>query len=924
MKTFEISELPCRAAQFITRENQLVASSDDLRISVYNYNTHERVTSFEAHADYIRGLAVHPALPIVLSASDDMTVKLWNWEQGWANTMVFEGHSHYVMNVMFNPKDSNTFATASLDRTVKVWNLNATTCNFTLSGHGRGLNCVDYFGGGEKPYIVTGADDHVVKVWDYQTKTCVQTLSGHSHNVTAVAFHPTLPLILTGSEDGTIRMWHASTYRLENTINYGLGRVWSIKCDPSSNKIAFGFDEGATMISLGREEPAVSMDSTGKIVVANHTKEVVGMSVKSVSADVEDGEILTLPSRDLGTCEVYPHALHHSPNGRFVSVCGDGEFIIYTSRAWRNKEFGSALEFVWAPDSAEYAIRETSSNFKIFKNFKERLSFKTDFTVSKMFGGNLLGLVTSGSVFFMDWATGGVVRKVDAVPTMIEWSESGEYVAVATSDAFFVLQYHPEVVAAAAAAGTAHPVEGVDGAFDVVFDSVETLTSGIWVGDCFIYTNTVNRLNYCVGSEIVTLAHMDKPMFLLGYLAKDNRLFVMDKSARVASYVLNQAVLEYQTAVLQAEFEIAAELLPAIPPEYHNRVARFLESQGYPEQALAVSSDPEHRFDLAVSLGRLELAREIALEDETDLKWRQLADLSLKSWKFDMAQECMERANNLTGLLLLYTSTADKAGLLDLGARAVAAEKHNIAFAAFLLSGDVDKCIDLLLDTGRPSEAAFMARTYKPSRVSDIVAIWRADLAKVNEAAANALADPMEYENLFPDIRLALEAEAWMAANSSDASSVDYAARIGDLARDIIAEARNGAFSHSVAAAPTHEAPAVEQEEAPAAAPAEPSVMETVVSAVVEAVETVEEVVEDVVDAVVGDAEVQDPVVEDVVEEEDKTEDVVAVENEEDEEVEEEVAAFEDVVEEDGDGDEDALDWGGDDDEGDDDIGDWE
>lgn len=36
---------------------------------------------------------------------------------------VFEGHSHYVMQVALNPKDPSTFATASLDRTVKVWSL---------------------------------------------------------------------------------------------------------------------------------------------------------------------------------------------------------------------------------------------------------------------------------------------------------------------------------------------------------------------------------------------------------------------------------------------------------------------------------------------------------------------------------------------------------------------------------------------------------------------------------------------------------------------------------------------------------------------------------------------------------------------------------------------------------------------------------
>ena len=60
-------------------------------------------------------------------------------------------------------------------------------------------------------------------------------------------------------------------------------------------------------------------------------------------------------------------------------MCGDGEYIIYTAMALRNKSFGSAQEFVWSSDSSVYAIREGSSSVKIFKNFKEQKSFKPDF-----------------------------------------------------------------------------------------------------------------------------------------------------------------------------------------------------------------------------------------------------------------------------------------------------------------------------------------------------------------------------------------------------------------------------------------------------------------------------------------------------------------------------------------------------------------
>eukprot|EP01106_Pelomyxa_sp_JSP_P004712 TRINITY_DN174_c0_g1_i6.p1 TRINITY_DN174_c0_g1~~TRINITY_DN174_c0_g1_i6.p1 ORF type:complete len:187 (+),score=66.60 TRINITY_DN174_c0_g1_i6:259-819(+) len=184
----------------------------------------KKVRALEAHSDYIRSLAVHPSLPYLLSSSDDMSIKLWDWDKNWHNVMVFEGHTHYVMQVAFNPKDPNTFASASLDKTIKIWQLNSANPNFTLEGHEKGVNCVDYIVDGDKPYLVSGADDKLVKVWDYQNKTCVSTLEGHTGNVSSVCYHPELPLLLSASEDGSICMWATPTHRPDKVLSYSLGR----------------------------------------------------------------------------------------------------------------------------------------------------------------------------------------------------------------------------------------------------------------------------------------------------------------------------------------------------------------------------------------------------------------------------------------------------------------------------------------------------------------------------------------------------------------------------------------------------------------------------------------------------------------------------------------------------------------------------
>ena len=82
--------------------------------------------------------------------------------------------------------------------------------------------------------------------------------------------------------------------------------------------------------------------------------------------------------------------------------------------------------------------------------------------------------------------------------------------------------------------------------------------------------------------------------------------------------------------------------------------------------------------------------------------------------------------------------------------------------------GRIEDCIDLLINTQRIPEAAFLARTYMPSLMGKVVALWKADLAKVSTRASQALADPTEYPNLFPDLEIALEIEDFFKRNRNN------------------------------------------------------------------------------------------------------------------------------------------------------------
>jgi len=383
---------------------------------------------------------------------------------------------------------------------------------------------------------------------------------------------------------------------------------------------------------MGCEEPAISMDNSGKIIWAKHNN-IKTANTKVNLDSVKDGEIMQLSVKDLGSCELYPHSLTHSPNGRFVAVCGDGEYIIYTALAWRNKSFGSAIEFVWATDSNEYAILDQNYQIRLYKHFKETdVKLNTPSNIEKINGGTLLSVQSQGLLCFFSWENGDCIRCMEINAKNVYWSDS-DLVVIVGDEFFYILRYNRLAYQRALEQNIQISNEGLEDAFEVLSEVNESVKCGFWVGDSFVYINSANRLNFTVGNQTNTLAYFDQNMYLLGYIPKDNRIYLSDKDINIYSYSLPQSVIEFETAILREDFDAAKMILPTIPNDQLNKIARFLESQKLYEMALSVSTDPEHKFTLSIQLNKLDIAFEIAKELDDINSWKKLSDEALTNWK---------------------------------------------------------------------------------------------------------------------------------------------------------------------------------------------------------------------------------------------------------------------------------------------------
>ncbi|KAL8140961.1 hypothetical protein V2J09_006982 [Rumex salicifolius] len=591
---FDMSEYHHECAKFIARKDWAVAGLRSKCIAVYNYSSRKRIARFEAHTSRLTSVAVHPTLPYVLSSSEDELIKLWDWDNGWACTRIFQAKCSYVMDVTFNPKDPNTFASANHDGTIKVWNLGSSDPDFSLDAHENRVNCVDYYTGNDKPWLISCSRDRTAKVWDYETRTCVGILEGHETWVITASFHPQLPIIVTGSAYGTVRYWNSITYR-----------------------VAIGYSSVLIVVKLGGDRPVACMDhKSGEILWAKH-EEIQIADIRHDQADYKatDGERLSLATVGCIPSNIYPQYMKQSPRGRCVVIGGDGEYVILkrdaAARCGWEYIYGYALEFVWSSDG-EYALRETTSNIKV------KMSYEPVFPAERIFGGTLLAICCSQFICFFDWENCYFIHRIDIVGVKdLYWAATGNLVAITTDTSLFVYKYQHE-----------------KDAFELLHETNERVTTGLWVNyNCFIYVNSSWRLNYCVGDEVTTFFYLDRPMYLLGYLAARSRVYLFDMEFNVVGCTLPLSLIKFKRLVMSRNIKIANAIVPNIPIKHRDSAARFLESKGMLEDALNVATNPDYRFELAIQLGRLEIAKATTSETESESKWKRLGELSMSAGK---------------------------------------------------------------------------------------------------------------------------------------------------------------------------------------------------------------------------------------------------------------------------------------------------
>lgn len=199
----------------------------------------------QAHMHWINDITLVQSNSAVVSASSDLSVKIWRPEGFEAPNPVTIGlHNDYVKCLAKPLYNADWVASGGLDRKIRLLDLvgGKEKLQIDVGNGGENVKGSVYSLAAGDGLIASGGPDCMVRLWDPRSGTEVGKLAGHTDNVRSILLSHGGDLIMSAASDNTIKVWSASSRQCLSTLGIHSDSVWSLHSDHPELKVFYSSD----------------------------------------------------------------------------------------------------------------------------------------------------------------------------------------------------------------------------------------------------------------------------------------------------------------------------------------------------------------------------------------------------------------------------------------------------------------------------------------------------------------------------------------------------------------------------------------------------------------------------------------------------------------------------------------------------------
>uniref|UniRef100_A0AAZ3PUG4 Apoptotic protease-activating factor 1 n=1 Tax=Oncorhynchus tshawytscha TaxID=74940 RepID=A0AAZ3PUG4_ONCTS len=310
-------------------------------VELWDIETSKKMADCSGHLSWVHGVQFSPDGSLLLSCSDDQTVRVWETKKVHTSSAVCLKRDS---DVLFNNGDITVVAADNRNRLQvrglgwrhthihthnDVWRWRTGEC-VVLEGHKEQVRCFSLLTTtpSSETHLLSWSFDGTIKVWDMSSGELLQDLVCHQGAVLACDVSPDGQLFATTSADKTAKVWSSASWECVRLLDGHQDCVRSCRFSWNGRRLATG-------------------DDNGEIRLWN----------------VKDGTLLKICSRDNKDAMDSLHGgwvtdLHFSPDN--TVLLSTGGYI-----KWWNVEKGEALQTFY-PTGANLKRIHVSPDFSTF------------------------------------------------------------------------------------------------------------------------------------------------------------------------------------------------------------------------------------------------------------------------------------------------------------------------------------------------------------------------------------------------------------------------------------------------------------------------------------------------------------------------------------------------------------------------------